>query len=143
MLVPCFDMLEVMDMPADIHIYVMPAENRVNALLHILALTFTLCGVRIDRMMPYHNHPIFFRTAQLLFQPRQLLFRILLRYRGVVERVFVVLTYQRGGVDEDDALYLYGFCTGAAVVVRHHRYLADGGCLLAELLALADDAYRG
>ena len=88
--------------------------------MHILTLTFTLCGVRIDRMMSYHYHPIFFRTAQLLFQPHQLLLRILLRHGGVVERVFVVLTYQRGGVDEDDAQGSAVFLKELALIARRH-----------------------
>ena len=72
-------MLEVVDMAAGInrHIIIF-MEDRKKALLHVESLTLLLLGVGVDRMMTYHNDPVFLGILQGFVEPGELSLCILL-----------------------------------------------------------------
>ena len=63
------DMLEVVDMTADVHIYVVLAQDAVYAFLHIKPLAFLFRGVGIDGVMAGYDDPVLLGTCQYRFQP--------------------------------------------------------------------------
>ena len=64
------DVLEVVDVAAGInrHIIIF-MEDRQKALLHVEALTLLLRGVGVDRMMAYHDDPVFLGILQGFVEP--------------------------------------------------------------------------
>ena len=63
------DMLEVVDMTADVHIYVVLAQNAVYAFLHVKPLAFFFRSVGIDGVVTSHDDPVFLGACQHRFQP--------------------------------------------------------------------------
>ena len=63
-------MLEVVDVTAGInrHIIIF-MEDRQKALLHVEALTLLLRSVGVDRMMAYHDNPVFLGILQGFVEP--------------------------------------------------------------------------
>ena len=53
-------------------------EDRQKALLHVEAFALLLRGVGIDRMMAYHDDPVFLDILQGFVEPGELGFCILL-----------------------------------------------------------------
>ncbi len=72
-------MLEVVDVTAGInrHIIIF-MEDRQKALLHVEALILLLRGVGVDRMMTYHDDPVFLGILQGFVEPGELSLSILL-----------------------------------------------------------------
>ena len=93
-------MLEVVDVSAHVHIYLVPTQDGVHPLLHVRPLLRALGRVGIDGMVSHHHHPVLTGSGQFLVQPCQLSVGTLLPYRRVVLRVVVVLVYQGCGVEE-------------------------------------------
>ena len=77
-------MLEVMDMSADIHVYVVPAEYRVEPRLHIPAFASVFRCFGINGVVSGHDYPVFFSGGQDRIDPCELLFVILLASIGLV-----------------------------------------------------------
>ena len=97
-------MLEVMDMSAQIHIYiVMLAQNTVYPFFHIQAFRIILVCIRINRMVTHNQHPVFFGRCQYRIQPCQLLVHILLACIRILFRILTVFIQQRGCVNHYQA----------------------------------------
>jgi len=67
------DVLEVVDMSADVHIYFMLAEYRVEAGLHIQAFAVVLRGFGVDGVVSGNDDPVFFCGGQYGVYPGKLL----------------------------------------------------------------------
>ena len=67
------DMLEVVDMSADVHIYFMLAEYRVEAGLHIQAFAVVLRSFGVDGVVSGNDDPVFFCGGQYGVYPGKLL----------------------------------------------------------------------
>ena len=92
------DMLESMQVAADIHIHiVMPEQDGVHALLHVGALALVFVGVGIDRMVAHHDHPILIRLRQGFVQPCKLLVAVGPGSVGILVGLLAVLVDKRSG----------------------------------------------
>lgn len=57
------EMLEVVDMSADIHVHMMAAQDGVYPSLHISSLHRILGRIGVDGMMSHYHHPVLDRKS--------------------------------------------------------------------------------
>ena len=57
-------MLEVMNVPADIHVYFVLTEYRIESLLHIHAFAVVLRSLGVDGVVSGYDNPVFFGIGQ-------------------------------------------------------------------------------
>lgn len=76
-------MLEIMDVPADVHVHAVLAQDGVYAALHVGAFGVGLWRVGEDGVVSGHYHPVLGGIGKLLLEPAQLGFHILARGIGV------------------------------------------------------------
>ena len=65
-------MLEVVDMSADVHVYLVLAEYRIETFLHIQTFAVIFRSFCIDGMVSGYDDPVFFGTGQYRVDPREL-----------------------------------------------------------------------
>ena len=87
-------------------------EDRKKALLHVETLALLLRGVGIDRMMAYHDNPVFLGILQSFIEPGELSLSILLAGIRIDFRILAVRINKGRGVEEDDT-------HGSSFVVEH------------------------
>lgn len=96
-------MLVVVQVAADIHVDVVPAQDGVDAFLHVGALRFRFVGRGEDGVVSYHHDPVLVSLAQGLVEPCELCLCVLLTGIGIGVAVVAVFVDQGRGVDEHDA----------------------------------------
>lgn len=59
------DMLEIVDMPAEVHVHVaVSAQDGVHVLLHVKAFAVAFARFGVDGVVSYHQHPVFLCRRQ-------------------------------------------------------------------------------
>ena len=97
-------MLEVVDVTAGINRHVIIfMEYRKKALLHVESLVLLLASLGVDRMMAYHDNPVFLGILQSFVEPGELSLSILLTSIRIDFRILAVRINKGRGVEEDDA----------------------------------------
>ena len=87
-------------------------EDRKEALLHVEALILLLRGVGVDRMMAYHDDPVFLGILQGFVEPGELSLSILLAGIRIDFHILAVRIDKGCGVEED-------YTHGGSLVVEH------------------------
>lgn len=111
--------LEVVDVPADVHIHLVLAQDGIETCLHIRAFALVLRGFGIDGMVSGNDNPVLFGGSQYGIYPGKLLLVILLAGIGIGLAVVAVFVNHRGGVYPKDA-------DGSAVVLERLGVITGG-----------------
>ena len=111
--------LEVVDVPADVHIHLVLAQDGIETCLHIRAFALVLRGFGIDGMVSGNDNPVLFGGSQYGIYPGKLLLVILLAGIGIGLAVVAVFVNHRGGVYPKDA-------DGSAVVLERLGIITGG-----------------
>ena len=75
--------LEVVDVPADVHIHLVLAQDGIETCLHIRTFALVLRGFGIDGMVSGNDNPVLFGGSQYGIYPGKLLLVILLAGIGI------------------------------------------------------------
>ena len=141
------EVLEIVDMAADVHVHAVFAQDRIQTLLQVEPLLLVLAGFGVDGVVADDDLPGFIGLLQRRVDPAQLFVDVL---RGNVPvgflRFLVVLVDQRRGVDPNHAqgggvAHLETF---GVVAVGHHPAAADvavveDGLRVAPVLVVAEN----
>lgn len=96
-----FDVLEIVDVPTKVHIDTILLKQRLDTLLHILALGIRFARVGEDRMMTYNQFPFSFGRSQRFLQPFKLIIDALFAGIGIFLRILPVFLDKRRCIDEE------------------------------------------
>ena len=111
--------LEVVDVPADVHIHLVLAQDGIETCLHIRTFALVLRGFGIDGMVSGNDNPVLFGGSQYGIYPGKLLLVILLAGIGIGLAFVAVFVNHRGGVYPKDA-------DGSAVVLERLGIITGG-----------------
>ena len=96
-------MLEIVDMAAEVEADIgMLAQNGVKTFLQVATLGFILVGVGVNRMVSYHDDPVFLGILQGFVEPGELSLCILL---AGIRIDFHILAGRRPSVLPEDSLH--------------------------------------
>ena len=138
-----------MDMPVDVHVHAVLAQDGVDALLHVEAFHVVLLRVGIDGVMSHHDYPVFLGGGQGGVQPLQLGVDVLVAGVGILVVLFAVLVDEGRGVNPDDAhrgaLFVerLGVVAGGHLPAAADAAVVDDGLRVAAILVVAADGVPG
>lgn len=95
------DVLEVVDVAADIHVYLVAAQYSVDPFLHVGALGLRFVRVGVDGMVAHHDSPVLGGVGECPVEPLQLCLGILRGRVGIGVGLLAVFVDEGSGVDED------------------------------------------
>ena len=96
-----FDVLEIMDVSAQVHIDTILLEQRFDTILHILALGIRFACIGKDRMMTYNQLPFSFGRSQRFLQPLELIVNALFAGIGIFLCILPIFLDKRRCIDEE------------------------------------------